>query len=564
MRLGEIKLQRKNSRMINLPVNSKRPIRVGLLVDSFTESRWVFNIIRDIQSSEIAEVCLVIKNDTTSQRQSRFKSYWKNRKYLLYALYNRLDQFPSLVGEDAFEDIDLTDLLADVPVLGVQPIMKKFSDWFPPDAIEKIRSYDLDVAISFGFRILRGDALRIAKHGVWSYHHGDNFVNRGGPPGFWEVMEGSPISGAVLQVLSEDLDNGEVIDRSWTRTSDRFSVRGSKNNLYWRSSAFVMRKLRQLYESGKVASEASVFRPYYNRLHKAPTNAELLPKLCNLYLSYAAAKLRHAFFFDQWWLAYRFRTSPDDPNNSFYRFKNLVPPKDKFWADPFPVKFGEKYFVFFEEYLYKDNKAHISVIELSKSGVSEPAPVLKRDYHLSYPFVFHWNDRHYMIPETAANKTIEVYACESFPNEWKLETVLFESIAARDATLFEVDGLWWMFVAIADTDFSDELFLYYSENPFGPWKPHQRNPVKSDVRNSRPAGRPFYWNGDLYRPAQDSSRGYGYGMRINRIVRLTPAEFVEEEVSQVLPQWRKDLRGTHTLNICDDLTVIDCLVHRRR
>ena len=550
--------------MINLPVNSKRPIRVGLLVDSFTESRWVFNIIRDIQSSEIAEVCLVIKNDTTSQRQSRFKSYWKNRKYLLYALYNRLDQFPSLVGEDAFEDIDLTDLLADVPVLGVQPIMKKFSDWFPPDAIEKIRSYDLDVAISFGFRILRGDALRIAKHGVWSYHHGDNFVNRGGPPGFWEVMEGSPISGAVLQVLSEDLDNGEVIDRSWTRTSDRFSVRGSKNNLYWRSSAFVMRKLRQLYESGKVASEASVFRPYYNRLHKAPTNAELLPKLCNLYLSYAAAKLRHSFFFDQWWLAYRFRTSPDDPNNSFYRFKNLVPPKDKFWADPFPVKFGEKYFVFFEEYLYKDNKAHISVIELSKSGVSEPAPVLKRDYHLSYPFVFHWNDRHYMIPETAANKTIEVYACESFPNEWKLETVLFESIAARDATLFEVDGLWWMFVAIADTDFSDELFLYYSENPFGPWKPHQRNPVKSDVRNSRPAGRPFYWNGDLYRPAQDSSRGYGYGMRINRIVRLTPAEFVEEEVSQVLPQWRKDLRGTHTLNICDDLTVIDCLVHRRR
>jgi hypothetical protein len=550
--------------MTNLPVNSKRPVRVGLLLDSLTEPKWVFNIIRDIQSSEIAEVCLIIKNETTFQQQSRFKSYWKNRKYLLYALYIRVDRFAPLVGDDAFADVDLTELLADVPVLGVQPIMKKFSDWFPPAAIEKIRGYDLDVAISFGFRILRGDALRIAKHGVWSYHHGDNFVNRGGPAGFWEVMEGAPISGAVLQILSEDLDNGEVIDRSWTRTIDRFSVRGSKNILYWRSSAFVMRKLRQLYESGKVASEAGVFRPYYNRLYKAPSNTELLPKLCKLSLSYAAAKLRYAFFFNQWWLAYRFRTSPDDPNNSFYRFKYLVPPKDKFWADPFPVKFGEKYFVFFEEYLYKDDKAHISVIELSRSGAGEPTPVLKRDYHLSYPFVFQWNDRYYMIPETAANKTIEVYACESFPNEWMLETVLFDGIAARDATLFEVDGLWWMFVAIADTDSSDELFVYYSETPFGPWKPHQQNPVKSDVRNSRPAGRPFYWKGDLYRPAQDSSRGYGYGMRINRIVRLTPSEYIEEEVSQVLPQWRKDLRGTHTLNICDDLTVIDCLVHRRR
>jgi hypothetical protein len=169
-----------------------------------------------------------------------------------------------------------------------------------------------------------------------------------------------------------------------------------------------------------------------------------------------------------------------------------------------------------------------------------------------------------MIPESAANRTVEVYGCEAFPHEWKLETVLFEGVAARDATLLELDGLWWMFVAMADTGSSDELHIYYGESPFGPWQPHKRNPVKSDVRNSRPAGRPFYWNNELYRPAQDSSRRYGYGMRINKVVRLTPSEFVEEEVAQVLPQWRKDLRGTHTLNICEDLTVIDCLIHRRR
>jgi hypothetical protein len=550
--------------MTNSPATSKRRVRVALLLDSLTQPRWVSNIINEIQSSEIAEICLVIKNETTSEPQSRLKSYWRNRNFLLYSFYNRLDQRVPLVGEDAFEDTDVTDVLADVPVLGVQPIMKKFSDWFPPEAIEEIRSYDLDVAISFGFRILRGDALRIAKHGVWSYHHGDNLVNRGGPAGFWEVMEGSPISGSVLQVLSEDLDNGRVIDRSWTRTSDKFSVKGSRNNLYWRASTFVMRKLRELYENGRVCSEPNSFRPYYNRLLKMPTNAELLPKLWKLSLAYAAAKVRYAFFFDQWSLAYRFKTSADDPNNSFYRFKHLIPPKDKFWADPFPVKHEGKYFVFFEEYVYQDDKAHISVIELSKSGASEPAVVLKRDYHLSYPFMFQWQDRHFMIPETAANRTVEVYRCEAFPHEWKIETVLFENVAARDATLLEADGLWWMFVAIADTEFSDELYIYYSESPFGPWKPHRRNPVKSDVRNSRPAGRPFHWNGELYRPAQDSSRHYGYGMRINRVVRLTPAEFVEEEVSRVLPRWRKDLRGTHTLNICDDLTIIDCLIHRRK
>jgi len=551
--------------MTNEPANPKPPLRVGLLLDSLTQPRWVFKIINHIRSSDFVEICLVVKNEAENeQRLGRLQSYWKNRQYLLYALYNRVDARASLAEENAFEEVDTRELLGETPVLGVTPIMKKFSDWFPDDAVQKIRSYDLDVVISHGFRILRGEALRIAKHGVWSYHHADNLVNRGGPSGFWEVMDGSAISGAVLQVLSEDLDNGEVINRAWSRTRDRFSVKVSKNNLYWRSSTFVVRKLKELHANGKITGDTNVFRPYYNRLHKMPTNAELLPRLCKLTWAYAAQKARYALFYDQWQLAYRFRNSPDDPNNSFYRFNYLVPPKDKFWADPFPVRFEDRYFVFFEEYLYKDDKAHISMIELSKSGASEVMPVLKRDYHLSYPFLLHWNDRYLMIPETAGNKTIEVYAAERFPNEWTLETVLFEGIAARDATLFEVDGVWWMFVAIADTEFSDELHLYYSDSPLGPWKPHAKNPVKSDVRNSRPAGRPFYWKGDLYRPAQDSSMRYGYGMRINKVVQLTPAEFREEEVSQVLPQWRKDLRGTHTLNICDDLTVIDCLVHRRK
>lgn len=547
-------------------VNEKRPLRVGLLVDSLTQPRWVSQIIQSIKSSSIAEICVVIKNEATApdQPSGRLQAYWRNRNYLLYALYEKLDARLPLNDTDAFEDVNVNELLADCPVIGVTPLMKKFSDWFPEDAIEKIRGYDLDVALSFGFRILRGEALRIAKHGVWSYHHGDNLVNRGGPAGFWEVMDASPISGSVLQVLSEDLDNGEVLDRTWLRTSDRFSVRLSKNNLYWRSSSFVMRKLRELYEQGSAAREQNSFRPYYNRLHKMPTNAELLPKLARLTWTYIANKLRYALYFDQWTLAYRFRTSPTDPNNSFYRFNHLTPPKDKFWADPFAVKYEGRYFVFFEEYLYKDDKAHISVMELTKTGPTDPFPVLKRDYHLSYPFMLGWQGRHYMIPETAGNKTVELYRCESFPGEWKLETVLLDGVPGRDATLFEVEGLWWMFVAIADTDSSDELHLYYSSTPLGPWKPHKQNPVKSDVRNSRPAGRPFYWNGELYRPAQDSSQRYGYAMTINRIVRLTPDEFVEQEVSKILPQWRPDLRGTHTLNMCEDLTIIDCLVHRRR
>src|SRR5213596_456309 len=57
--------------------------------------------------------------------------------------------------------------------------------------------------------------------------------------------------------------------------------------------------------------------------------------------------------------------------------------------------------------------------------------------------------------------------------------------------------------------------------PLGPWRPHPGNPVKVDVRSSRPAGGPFLFGGNLYRPAQDCSRTYGGGITINRVTHLS-------------------------------------------
>jgi methionyl-tRNA formyltransferase len=546
---------------------SRPPLRIGLLIDSFVQRQWIYRIIEEINASGIAQIVAVIKNEAQTPPQSRLKSYWRNRKYLLYTLYEKIDARRVRNNPDAFAPSDIRPLLSDTPVIEVVPEMKAYSDWFPAEKIDEIREFDLDVALSFGFRILKGDVLKIARHGIWSYHHGDNLVNRGGPAGFWEVMDGIPVTGSVLQVLSEDLDNGPVIYRSWSPTSDRFSVKANRNNLYWKSSAFVLRKLKDLAAGAPFnTSENELYRPYSHRLFRMPTNSEMLPRLGRLTRKYAASKLDSVLYHDQWALAYRFRTGPGDANNTFYRFKNLTPPKDRFWADPCAVQAGDAYFVFIEEYLNSTGKGHISVIELDrkKGFVNGPITVLERDYHLSYPCVFEWRDSYYMVPESAANKTVELYRSTSFPFKWELEKVLLTDVRAKDATLVEIDGTWWMFVSIAEHSIPDELYLYFADSPLGPWTPHQRNPVKSDVRGSRPAGKLFEWNGDVYRPAQNSSGRYGYGMSINRVTQLDREVFREEEVSQVLPNWRKDLLGTHTISIAGDLTVIDCLVKRPR
>ena len=556
--------------MNNSESSRRERIRVGLLIDSFIQPRWIYKIVQDMQASSIAEIALIIKNDAKEpQKKYRIQRYWENRNQLLYVAYEKFDNFKTRVEPDAFAEADIEPLVQHCPVINVEPRMTKFVDRLDEQDVEKIREYDLDVALRFGFRILKGEVLGIAKHGVWSYHHGDGSVNRGGPAGFWEVMEGEPVTGAMLQILTEELDNGKVIYQSWSPTSDKFSVKGNRNHYYWKSSAFVMRKLKELCESGEVSLvKNSFYHPYCHRLYKLPTNSEMLALLAKLTGKYAISKTQHYSSFNQWSLAYRFRAYQTDANNTFYRFKYLIPPKDRFWADPFPVKVGDKYFIFIEEYIYQNGKGHISVIELNQKGMAgEPVKVLEKEYHLSYPFMFEWQGDHYMIPETAANNRIELYRCTSFPHQWELDTVLMETVQATDATLMEIEGRWWMFVNIAESGFPsdwDELYLFYAENPKGPWSPHRRNPVKSDVKSSRPAGRLFYSNNELYRPAQDSSKHYGYAISLNKIKQLSPEAFEEEEVSKIIPQWDRNVIATHTLNSAGDLTVIDCLMRRRK
>jgi hypothetical protein len=213
-------------------------------------------------------------------------------------------------------------------------------------------------------------------------------------------------------------------------------------------------------------------------------------------------------------------------------------------------------------------RAHISVVEVDRNGiVSGPTEVLKLDCHLSYPFVFEWQGDYYMIPETGERNVVELYRATSFPFQWEPVKVLLEARSPLDATLVEVNGKWWMFVNIEEEGVAvnwDELHLYYADSPFGPWKPHARNPVVSAVQLARPAGRLFWSNGALFRPSQDSSRRYGGGTTINVVIDISPSAYAELPVLKFNPEWDNDLLGIHTVNLLDELTVFDCLMKRSK
>ena len=107
--------------------------------------------------------------------------------------------------------------------------------------------------------------------------------------------------------------------------------------------------------------------------------------LLKLATRYVRDKLRSLAFTEQWFLAFGWNKKAPVPNQipegAPHRFRNLYPPRDRFWADPFPMCVHERYFVFFEEYVYAAGKAHISVLEFKADGTAGASTkVLERGY----------------------------------------------------------------------------------------------------------------------------------------------------------------------------------------
>jgi hypothetical protein len=192
-------------------------------------------------------------------------------------------------------------------------------------------------------------------------------------------------------------------------------------------------------------------------------------------------------------------------------------------AGPFAIAHGGSVTLFVEEFDYRRGKGVISALGFDAAGPrGRPEPVLELETHLSYPFVFEADGAVWMIPESHASGTIDLYRATAFPGGWVHEAVLVDHVVAGDATLLRHDGRWWMFATVraGGGSYSDTLHLWHAPHFRGPWTPHPRNPVLIDVGSARAAGPIVARDGALIRPVQDCRRGYGAALGLARILRL--------------------------------------------
>lgn len=548
-----------------------RPLRVGIVVASAMQPAWVHSVVSDLQSSPVVDLAVVLCSPP--RRGVRGNAAGTGR-HALYALYTALDRrlFGAVsssgarlvaAGEvpkpDALAIKDLSDLVAGVPEITVGTSDPSLRLQFSAADVEGIVASDLDVIVSFDPRPVSATE-GVARFGTWSYAFGE--VGSSVDPGFWEVMEGAPVTQAALQVSTGGTDQPRSICRSFSNT-DKYSVARNQNNVYWTSSAFVLRSLQLIHEGRAESPEqlagASLDLPYSGPPRIIPTNAQMCAHLSRHAARIVRDRVRHKARPDRWVLAYHLGTDVV-PISDFVPLLPYHPTHQ--WADPFPVRFEDEYYLFFEEQFSSSDPAHISMMKLEAGGRwSEPVIVLESEHHLSYPNVFRCNDTFFMIPETSQAGRIELYQSTKFPFAWELATVLVDDINGVDATIAQVGDLWWLFVNTAADGARnwEELRLYSAAAPTGPWQPHRDNPVRTDARNTRPAGQLFDWHGRLLRPAQDCGGRYGRAVVIHEVLRLDSEGFEEREVGRIEPDWNSRTVGVHTFNAVPGLTVIDCL-----
>ena len=436
----------------------------------------------------------------------------------------------------------------------------------------KARDARLDVAFVLG-DANEDEAAAYARFGAWGFFFGEAQGSSEPLAGLDEVIGAIPVTASGLRIHVGRGQPDRIAYQSWARTFP-FSIAKSRDALFAKTSQFLGRALGELQAGGDewLQTRTQLARP--RPQERMPSTPQALKNIAVLGSRVAKRAAEKALMVEEWSIAFRF-SDEESWNGSLDGFHRLDPPAGGFWADPFPMQVNGRNYIFFEELPARSSRAHISVIEVGRDGrASKPVKVLERDYHLSYPFLVEEGGRLYMIPETANNHTVEIYRCVDFPHKWKLERVLLKDVFCADATLHRDNDRWWMFANHAQhgADVNDELCIFTADRLLGEWEPHRRNPVKSDVRSARPAGRLFWHANNLYRPGQIGAPHYGAGIALHRVTRLTRDEYLEEEDRRIVPaghsragQSLSDaVLGIHTINRAGDLSVTDAFFRRPR
>lgn len=528
-------------------MKTSTPLRVIVFVRDGLFEAWEAETLRKVMRLGFVEIALLVADASPPAEPKSFI------QRVLHYKWNRLfwnRWFRKYGKVNANAPIDMSSELKDIPVYKVQPELRgKYSQHFNIRDIEKIKAHNPDVIIRFGFNILRGEVLTIAKHGVWSFHHADHRVIRGGPAGFWEYILGHRTTGAILQRLTDKLDDGLIL-RSGYYELVRHSFRENLNTILESTTGWIANALTEIHLNGEVSGQrnnpaSAIKAPVFSY----PGNFRMVIFWSILIRNKLIFHWNNLFCAETWMIGIVDQSISDVLLKGIHKTPEWIRAKssEQYLADPFASDLNGETVILAEEYSYSTG---LGKIVNTRSG----ATVLERNFHLSFPFPVSLNGQQFLLAEASASNKLQLFP---LVNSVEDITLLHEPVV--DPILFHHDERWWLFCHKANDQNNAALFIYYSDTIVGEYFPHALNPVKTDICNSRPAGPIVTCNGKLLRPAQDSGSGYGSRVVVNEITVLTTEQFEEQPINYIAPaeNWEYN-RGLHTVSpLGESQTLID-------
>lgn len=553
--------------MLSHPTSTTRPLRVGVLLDGLVQPAWIDAALSEIRADDRLDLALIVLDATASAESARssknrsiikkignWGANWRQAPYWAYIkLDSRLWQSP----DDPSRLIDLSEKLSEIPIINVHTVRKKFSDWFPDDVVEAILDHQLDVVQRFGFRILKGRSLEIAQHGVWSFHHGDYLAYRGGPAGFWEVLDGTERTGMLLQRLTEDLDDGVPIARIFSRTDLR-SVVLNRRRYYPLGPKLLARELVRLHKEGPRAPSRD-WSCYSAPLFVDPGPRAVIALGARILKRNMMSAIHRFSTVSQAGLACAFRSDAGGvPHGAVYRARHFAPPSGTHWLDPCAGGCNTHRFIMLSEKRGND-PARIVLMPVDEKSIGMPGlPIYAESGgDVRSPAPFTWNGVPYMYVTFNEEPGLRLLRCVRWPDYWELADTILAHILARSVAVAEIDRRWWLFIgaALAPGRSPDLLYLFHASTPFGPWTSHAQNPVRLGDDGVCTAGPPFSFAGSWYRPARDLTAARGCSVAMMRIHELDDQKFSESVVGLIKPDSRLKLSDVTAVSAIHGLTV---------
>jgi len=514
--------------------------------------QWQFDVIKNLTESGLAVPVLLIYNDG---KLSPLDTKETSKPCLLWRFYEK-----KFLRRGPLQNVLINESLKNLEKIHCKVIQKgRFSEYFQDEDIKTIRSFEPDFMLRFGFSIIRGDILHAAPYGVWSYHHSDEQLIRGGPAGFWEVFLKHHVQGVILQRLTNHLDGGIVLKKRFYKTTMHdcayhlHQVIRSSTDMPVEVCADILANRAEYFSDKPVSSNAPIY--------SWPGNLKMTGFFITQFFRRIGFHLKDIFLQEKWAIGIvqadysSIAEQGKMPENSvLFQYKE----RHRYPADPFVVSTEKGLRIFFEHYSYHQGKACLSSIILQENGTfTAEKQISHHSTHKSFPFVFEYDGTTYVMPEQIETGKVDLYSWDESNETLTFQNTILDRPLA-DPVLLLHQNTWFLFGSESGVHVNNTLSLFYSDNPENKFVNHPLKYITFDPRGARMAGSFFTFNGKLYRPGQDSHIYYGKRIAVFEVLELTKVTYKEQFVYYIEPCNNSHLRnGIHTMQISPPYVIFD-------